>query len=316
MRQRVLMGAVVVGLFLALAAQAGEKKVIGFSNYTLDGVYFKMLSEAVQKHGEAAGYKVIMTNAENNTTKQIADCEDMLVQGISFLLLNPIDPVSGLQIVKKAATYNVPVITVDMGIGPAANVLTRISSNNVEGNKLLGAYCADLFKGEPIKMALVSFAPGVLVSDERGGSFIQGLMEQQLKSRGSASLDIVMQTFGRGSDEGGLKCVEDILTAHPETNVIFTVTSLQLKGMINAIRAAKRTDIKLFSFDGAKFEYDAIRKGQLVATAENSPNKLAALAMDVIAQYEGGERTFAYRLTPNALVVNKDNVDKVYDDGF
>ena len=171
-----------------------------------------------------------------------------------FRNVNPIDPVSGLQIAKKAATYNTPVITIDMGIGPAANVLTRISSNNFEGNKLLGAYCADLFKGEPIKMALVSFAPGVLVSEERSGSFIQGLMDQQLKTQGSASLDIVMQTFGYGSDEGGLKCVEDILTAHPETNIVFTVTSLQLKGMINAIRASKRTDIKLFSFDGAKFE--------------------------------------------------------------
>ncbi len=165
-------------------------------------------------------------------------------------------------------------------------------------------------------MALVSFAPGVLVSEERSGSFIQGLMEQQLKTQGSAGLEIVMQTFGHGSDEGGLRCVEDILTAHPETNMIFTVTSLQLKGMINAIRAQKRTDIKLFSFDGAKFEYDAIKKGQLVATAENSPNKLAALAMDVMKQYQAGERVFPYRLTPNAMVVNKDNVDKVYDDGF
>jgi ribose transport system substrate-binding protein len=302
-------------LWSAFAA-AGEKMSIGFSNFTLDGVYFKMLSEAVQKAGEDAGYDVILTNAENNTSKQIADCEDMLVQGISFLLLNPIDPVSGLQIAKKAATYNVPVITIDMGIGPAANVLTRISSNNVDGNKLLGAYCADLMKDEPVRMALVSFAPGVLVSEERSGSFIQGLVEQQLKTRGSASLNIVMQTFGQGSDEGGLKCVEDILTAHPETNVIFTVTSLHLKGMVNAIRAAKRADIKLFSFDGAKFEYDAIKKDQLAATAENSPNKLAGLAMDVIKKHRDGERDFAYRMTPNALVVNKDNVDKVYNDGF
>ncbi len=150
--------AVVMALGLCASfASGGEKMSIGFSNFTLDGVYFKMLSEAVQKAGEEAGFDVILTNAENNTSKQIADCEDMLVQGISFLLLNPIDPVSGLQIAKKAATYNVPVITIDMGIGPAANVLTRISSNNVDGNKLLGAHCADLMKGEDIKMALVSF---------------------------------------------------------------------------------------------------------------------------------------------------------------
>ncbi len=145
MFKRLCVALCVVSLFAASWGAAEEKISIGFSNFTLDGVYFKMLSEAVKKHGEEAGYNVILTNAENNTSKQIADCEDMLVQGISFLLLNPIDPVSGLQIAKKAATYNVPVITIDMGIGPAANVLTRISSNNVDCNKRLGEYCADLF---------------------------------------------------------------------------------------------------------------------------------------------------------------------------
>lgn len=313
----------VTGLMLVCAlvmavsglAHAGQK-VIGFSNRTMNGTYFAALSDAMQKEGDKAGYKMIITDAQTNFTKQISDVEDMLTQGVDYLLLNPQDPKAGLQIVKRANAAGVPVIIIDSGLDDSANVLTRIASSNVEGNILIGEYAAEITAGTPVKLALVSFMQGNMACQDRRVGFITGFVEKSLRDAGSVNLDIVMQTWALGTDEGGLKCMEDILVAHPEVNAVYTETSLQLKGMINAIRAAGRSDVKVFSFDGAKFEYDAIKKGQIMATAENSPRKIVLTALDVIKRYENGERTFPNNMSPKAVMVNKQNVEAVYDDGF
>ncbi len=307
--------AILFAACICLSGQAGEK-TIGFSNRTLNGSYFAQLSENIKKEGEKAGFKVINTDARGDFTKQIADVEDLLAQKIDYLVLNPQDPKAGLQIVKRANQAKVPVIIVDSGLGAAA-VLTRIASSNSEGNELIGNYAAELAGDKPVKLALVSFMAGNMACKERRVNFITGLFEKQLQDLGRANIDIVMQTWAQGTDEGGLKCMEDILTAHPEVTMVYTETSLHLKGMLNAIRAAKRDkDLLVFSFDGAKHEYDSIKKGQLNATAENSPRKIAELAIDVIKRYEGGERSFPDNMSPKAIMVNKSNVDAVYDDGF
>lgn len=302
-------------LALNVSAMAGQLTV-GFSNRTLDGPFFQALSAAIEEKGKALGYNMILTDARTDFTKQIADVEDLLVQDIDYLILNPQDPKASLQIVKRAQAAGVPVIIIDMSIGAAAGVLTRITGNNVDGNILIGEYAVEQAGREPIKLSLVSFQPGVIVTVERRDSFLSGILSKQLRDRGSANLQILTETFAGATDEGALKCVEDILTAFPETNTLYTDTSLHLRGMINALKAAGRQDIKVYSFDGAKFEYDYIKSGDLMATGENSPYKLADMAFDVIAQHRAGEQVFPFHMAPKGLCINKSNVDEAYNDGF
>ncbi len=303
-------------LTLTVSGASAGQVTIGFSNRTLDGPFFQALSAAIEEKGKALGYNMILTDARTDFSKQISDVEDMLVQNIDYLILNPQDPKASMQIIKRAQAVNVPVIIIDMSIGPAAGVLTRITGNNVDGNVLIGEYAVEQAGNDPIKLSLVSFQPGVIVTVERRDSFLAGIVSKQLRDKGSAKLEILTETFAGGTDEGGLKCVEDILTAYPETNTLYTDTSLQLRGMINALKAAGRQDVKVYSFDGAKFEYDYIKSGDLGATGENSPFKLADMAFDVIDQHIKGERVFPYHIAPKGLCVNKSNVEAAYNDGF
>ncbi len=309
--------AVLVCLLLGVCGtvQAGQK-VVGFSNRGMTGPFFAALSEWVEKEGVKAGYKMIVTDAQTNFTKQIADVEDMLVSGIDYLIVNPQDPKAGLQIVKRANEAGVPVIIVDSLLDDNAKVVTRIFSGNYAGSVLIGDYAAEVAGDTPIKLALVSFMQGNIGCMDRRIGFMTGILEWQLRNHGNADLEVLMQTWAMSTDEGGMKSMEDIITAHPEVNMVFTEASAHLKGMLNAIRAAGRTDIKVFSFDGAKFEYDAIKNGQIYATGENSPRKLAEIAIDVINRYEAGERNFPSNMSPKPLMVNKKNVDEIYDYGF
>ena len=61
------------------------------------------------------GYELITTDARGDLNKQISDVEDMLSQGINYLILNPQDPEAGMRITKIAKSKNVPVVVLDDG---------------------------------------------------------------------------------------------------------------------------------------------------------------------------------------------------------
>lgn len=311
--------AICVMAMLATTAMAGQK-IIGFSNREMDSSFFRALSDGIKELGEKDGYKVIISDAGGDFNKQISDVEDLIAQGIDYLILNPQDPKAGLRIVQNANKHNIPVILVDSGI-ENASVVTAVAASNDGGNFLIGEYAVGQFRKQfgnaRIKLAILSMYQGSYTLMVRRTNFVRGLMEKALQDYGSLELDIVQQVYAGSTDEGGLKAMEDILTAHPDVNMVYTESAVQVRGAINAIRAAGRSkDIQIYSFDGAKFEYDELKKGTVVATGENSPFKLAQTAVDVVKRYEGGERDFPDVVAPQPILVTPSNVDEVYNFGW
>lgn len=313
--KRFLMALCVVAM-LATSALAGQK-VIGFSNREMDSAFFRSLSDGIKELGEKAGYKVILSDAGGDFNKQISDVEDLFAQGIDYLVLNPQDPKAGLRIVQAANKLNIPVILVDSSI-EQANIVTSVSASNDGGNVLIGEYAAGRFGSKPIKLAIISMYQGSYTLMVRRTNFVVGLMERSLRDRGSLDLNIVQQIYAGGHDEGSLKAMEDVLTAHPDVNMVYTESAVQARGIISAIRAAGKSldDIEVYSFDGAKFEYDEIKKGTVKATGENSPFKLSETTIEVIKRYDAGERDFPDVVAPAPTLVTPENVDSVYEFGW
>jgi ribose transport system substrate-binding protein len=304
---------------LASTAMAGEK-VIGFSNRDMDSAFFRSLSDGISAMGKDLGFKVIASDAAGDFNKQIADVEDLIAQGIDYLILNPQDPKAGLRIVQSANKAGIPVILVDSGID-GASVVTAVAASNDGGNFLIGEYAVGQFRKQfgdtPIKLAILSMYQGSYTLMVRRTNFVRGLMEKSLQDHGGLKLDIVQQVYAGGTDEGGLKAMEDILTAHPDVNMVYTESAVQVRGAVNAIRAAGRSkDIQIYSFDGAKFEYDELKKGTVVATGENSPFKLGQTAVEVVKRYDAGERDFPDVVAPAPILVTPANVDEVYEFGW
>lgn len=298
----------------ASLAQAAEKPKVGFSNRTLNGAYFAALSEHFKQFGEAAGYTVILTDARADFTKQIADCEDMLAQGIKYLVLNPQDPMAGIQIARNAAAKGIKVITIDSDISLDAPVITRILPDNAGNNLLIGEYAAKVAGKNPIKLALISGNQGNLVGRARSTNFILGIVEEQLRGMNRSNMQILTQVWGNWDQAGGLKAMEDVLVAQPETNTVYTENDDMALGAYRAVLAAgKQGNIHIYTYDGNKNAYKAIIDGHLMATGENNPKKMAQAAVDIINKMEAGETRFNdYTIMPT-LMVNKENAEKVYD---
>ncbi|PWC16086.1 substrate-binding domain-containing protein [Brenneria corticis] len=313
--KKVLAGLLLAAAAVTVSAHAEDKIKVGFANRTLNGAFFNGLTEYMKIHAKERGYDLITTDARGDLTKQISDVEDMISQGINYLVLNPQDPEAGLRITQIAKRAGIPTVILDSDISLDAPVITRVQANNARNNIAIGEYAVEQFGNKPMNCVLISGNQGNLVGEARRSNFIRGVMEAQLRKYNQTNLTIVSQGWGNWDQQGGLKAMEDIVVAHgSKINCVYSEMDDMALGAILSLKGAnKLQEVKVYAHDGYKRGLEAVERGDLQATAANNPNTLTATVLDIIAKYQAGNKDFPdYVYTPTVLIT-KDNVKKVYD---
>lgn len=313
--KKVLIGLLITAATVAVSAHAEDKIKVGFANRTLNGAFFNGLTEYMKIHAKEHGYELITTDARGDLTKQISDVEDMISQGINYLVLNPQDPEAGLRITQIAKRAGIQTVILDSDISLDAPVITRVQANNAKNNIAIGEFAVDQFGNKPMNCVLISGNQGNLVGEARRVNFIRGVMEAQLRKYNQTNLNIVSQGWGNWDQQGGLKAMEDIIVAQGnKINCVYSEMDDMALGAILSLKGAnKLQDVKVYSHDGYKKGLEAIERGDLQATAANNPDTLTNTALDVIAKYHAGNKDFPdYVYTPTVLIT-KDNVKALYN---
>nr|WP_246690684.1 substrate-binding domain-containing protein [Neorhizobium alkalisoli] len=292
------------------AAQAADCK-IGISMKTLDAPYFAAQEVSAKKKATELGCEVISVDAQNDLNKQVADVEDMVAQGIKALIINPRDSKGLVPAVNAATAAGVHVFVIDSTIDPQANFVTLVQSSNSQNGLLVGQWLANATKGKDLKIALISGDKGNEVGQERRLGVLAGLLEGQLRNEGRARFEVVGQGWGAWTNEGGLKAMEDLLTANPNINVVVGENDSMVLGAEKALGDTKDV-LLLAAADGQKEALQAIKDGKYGATGLNDPAIVAATAVDLAKKAIDGKlpegmSKITYT-TPTAIT--KENVDK------
>lgn len=294
------------------SAQAADCK-IGVSMKTLDAPYFAAQEVSAKKHAEEIGCEVITTDAQNDLTKQIADVEDMVAQGIGALIINPRDSKGMVPAVNAASAAGVKVFVIDSTLDPSANFVTLVQSSNSQNGQLVGQWLAGQTKGKDLKIALISGDKGNEVGQERRLGVLAGLLEGQLVNEGRARFEVVGQGWGAWGHEGGLKAMEDLLVANPEINVVLGENDSMVLGAKKALEQAGRLDgvMLVAAADGQKEALEMIKEGTYSVTGLNDPAIVAATAVDMAKKaIEGSLAADTPKITyTTPTAITKDNVD-------
>lgn len=316
MKFATLAGALMAASALTGTANAQEPCNVGIAMYTLGAPYFAAQEVAAREAAEAAGCTVRSSDGQNDMVKQIGDVEDMVASGINILILNPRDSLGLVPAVNAATAQGVKVVAIDSILDPSANFITNVSASNEANGKLVGAWLADAMKGEPMKIALISGSQGNVVGQGRRLGVITGLMDALLTNYGHADVEIVGQGWGNWATEGGLTAMEDLLTAHPDINVVLGENDSMVIGARAALQAAGRLDgvLLVAAADGQKEAYQMIKNGEYGATGLNDPKALAQRAVEIgLAALNGGEVPPTKFTFTEPVAVTSANVDKYYD---
>ncbi|XEQ91250.1 Ribose import binding protein RbsB [Sporomusa carbonis] len=170
----------------------------------------------------------------------MANIENLIQQKVSVIIVNPVDSKAIVPAIEAANKANIPVITVDRGAA-GGKVISAIASDNVAGGKMAGQLIVDKLGGKG-KVVELEGIPGTSAANDRGKGFNEAIKT----ATGIAVVAKQPADFDRAK---GMKVMENILQANPEINAVFAHNDEMALGALEAIKAAKRTNIMAVGFD-------------------------------------------------------------------
>ncbi len=253
--------------------------VVGVSLSTLNNPFFISVKEGIVDLAEEKGSQVKVLDAQDDTSKQSNDVDDLIQQGVDILLINPVDSSAITPAVEAANSAGIPVVTIDRS-SEGGQVLTLVASDNVEGGKMAAQYIEEI-SGENAKVAELEGIPGASATNERGKGFNEYAKDK---------LDIVDKQTANFDRAKGLTVMENMLQSKPEIQAVFAQNDEMALGAIEAIQAAGKTgNIQVVGFDGTDDGLDAIEAGTLSATVAQQPEEMGKLAMQAAFDHFSGK---------------------------
>ncbi|MCP1144403.1 ribose ABC transporter substrate-binding protein RbsB [Lysinibacillus endophyticus] len=255
----------------------GETYKIGFSISTLNNPFFVTLSEGAKENASNEGAEISIIDAQDDASKQAADVEDLIQQGVDLILINPVDSSAIGSAVESANAAGIPVITVDRST-ESGEVVAHIASDNVAGGVLAGEYLLEQV-GEGAKVAMLEGIAGSSAARDRGEGFLKAVDGKvELVSSLTANFD-------RGE---GLTVMENMLQANPGIEAVFAQNDEMALGALEAIKAANKK-IVVIGFDATDDALAKIEAGEMAASVAQKPEEIGKAAIETAVKYLNGE---------------------------
>jgi len=175
-----------------------------------------------------------------------------------------------------------------------------VATDNLAGGKLAGAYLAKTLK-PGAKIAVLQGVLGNPSLDDRVTGMIDGL---------GSGFTIVSKTPTDCDQTKGLNAGQDILTANPDLDAIYSACGPPITGALQAVKAAgKEGKLVTVGFDASPDEVAAIAGGTETASVAQFPSKMGSLGAQTAFDAASG-KTVEAKVDTGTELVTKDNVSK------
>ena len=188
---------------------------IGFSNvFTGNSWVVQLLEEAAWRAAQFPEIeRYIVTDANFDPSKQVADVEDMLAQGVDAIVINPTSPVAIVPVLEKA--YDAGVVVIIVAADAETDKATvRILADQVKFGRDGGEFLAKAMGNEGKIIALRGIA-GISVDTDRWA----GAEEVFAKHPG---IEVVGEVYAQWAYDQGRQACESLALAHPQIDGVWS----------------------------------------------------------------------------------------------
>jgi len=263
------------------SAQA-DKMLIGIVEQQLGNPFFGAIQDAAKAKAEAAGAQVITANSKTagDSETQVTAIQDMINRKVKGIVVDPANATALVQVIKQARDAGILVVAVNTETDPADTVDATLETDNLEAGRLSGAWAKSALGGKAAKVALLDYDLTDKTSKARHDGFLKGmgLTEQ--------SPEIVAEKETSASVDGGQAAMENMLQAHKDINVVYSINEPMAQGAFAAAKAQGLEQGILFTgIDGSCSGVQAVKDGQIGATVAQFPTLMGEKAVEAILQY-------------------------------
>jgi ribose transport system substrate-binding protein len=310
MKATVLKIAMAAGLMAGVAtgAMAQQKNVtIGVSipaathGWTGGAVYHAQeTAKALEK--AHPGLKVIVKTSPDGASQANA-LDDLTAQKIDALVVLPFNSDELTDPVRQVKNKGVLVTVIDRGLKDPSIQDIYVAGDNPGFGRIAGKYFADTLKQGNI--VVLRGIPTVL-DDERVTNF-----EKAIEGSGVKILD---RQYANWNRDDAFKVMQDFLSKHPKIDAVWAADDDMALGVLEAIRQAKREDIKfVVGGAGMKEMVKRVMDGdKMIPVDVTYPPALVATAMHVTAANFYSNAPMRGTFVLNAQLITKDNAKDHY----
>lgn len=255
----------------AAGETSAKGKKIGLVVSTLNNPFFVTLKNGAEKKAKEMGYDLIVTDSQNDSSKEAANIEDLISQKVDVLIINPTDSDAVVNAVRAANDKKIPVITLDRASN-GGEVVAHIASDNIAGGKMAADFIIGQLKGKG-KVVELQGISGTSAARDRGKGF-----EDQIAT--STGIKIVSKQAADFDRAKGLSVMENILQAQPDINAVFAQNDEMALGAVKALESAKKKGVIVVGFDAIEDATAAVKSGTMAATIAQQPDLIGSMGIE------------------------------------
>ncbi len=284
-------------------ASSGDVKIAYIVKAKTDEFWTNM-EKGAEEYAQEKGIQVDFQAPEKETDveKQVQFVENAVVKGYDAIILSAADSKSLIPAIVKANKANIPVILVNDTIDNDAlaeaggKVETYVGIDQYEAASLAGTYAAEnITDGKVLYLEGIS---GVAAHEDR----LNGFKDQ------AGAFEVVASQTAKCDRNEAFNVMQNVLSAHPEVNVVWAINAEMGQGAIQAIeQSGFAGKVQVFDFDASSDDIAAIEAGTLAGSVAQYPDLQAKAAIQACLDVLDGQTLEAHTKTKAALVT-KDNV--------
>ncbi len=249
-----------------------------------DDQFMKSMVQGFTEAGAKYGIKVVTANTNNDQAKEAELIQTYIAQGVNGIAIAPLSQDASIPNLKDAASKGIKVAITNMNLkGDTSFLAGGYTSDDATNGKIVGAKAAEFIKANvtgDVNIAQVDFDDQVPEqSKARWGGFFAGLDEAGVKYNKVATVSSHVQ-------DDAITKVSDMLTAHPEINVIWACND---GGTIGAAMAVKQAGLAgkvfVFGYDGGDQQTSMMLSGDniLIGVVSQDPYAQGYKAVESLA---------------------------------
>ena len=242
---------------------------------------------------------------EDDLKAQVDVVSTFVAQGVSGIVLAPLNDTALRAPVKQATQAKIPVVVFDSDLQGDEHV-SFVATDNLAAGKLAGEHVAKLL-GDKGNVVVMRYQEGSASTQNREKGFLDAV-------RAKPAMKVVSDNqYGGATTESAFSKGESLLLAQKaETgavNGIFTPNESTTFGMLLALKkSTMNKKMKFVGFDASDKLVGALRDGDIDGLVVQNPFNMGYLAVKTMADHLRG-RKVEKRIDTGAQLVTKENLE-------
>lgn len=240
---------------------------------------------------------------EDDREQQIQVVEGFAAQGVSGIVLAPLDNRALVRPVADAKRAGVPTVIIDSGL-ESEEFVSFVATDNRKGGSLAADRMGQLLNGKG-KVLVLRYAEGSASTTERETGFIE-----QLKAKFPEIELVSTDQYAGATRDTAKRAAENLLNRFgEEVQGIFTPNESSTAGMLLALQdIGKAGKVSFVGFDVSQTFIDALNKGELHGIVVQNPFNMGYLGVKTMVEHLLG-RSAEKKIDTGVMLVTKENME-------